>query len=369
MSEFQKQKALEVLELLEGDGVDALILFPGANIAYYTGFSIGLSERLAAALIPVNGEPLFIVNELEEELRGQRPWFNNVAVWREHEDSVKLLADTLREKRLLSSRIGIPEEAPWGWVNRLKGMLPDAEFVDVSGHLGYGRMVKNDQELEWIRMACVIADKAMQVGWEGLHTGMTERELQGVIVSEMKKMGSSQTFCGVLFGERGALPHGHAGDTRLEPGMGILIDMGANVHGYWSDLTRTVFYGEPTRRQREIYGIVYEANQAAFKAIRPGVTCESVDVAARKVVEDAGYGEYFIHRLGHGVGMQVHEHPYIVRNNRQLLEAGMVFSNEPGIYIVGEIGVRVEDTVVCTPEGAESLTRHKRTLTSYPVRD
>jgi DNA phosphorothioation-dependent restriction protein DptG len=126
--------------------------------------------------------------------------------------------------------------------------------------------------------------------------------------------------------------------------------MGCTEHGYWSDITRTVFYGEPSPRQREIYDTVLRANSVAFEAVRPGATCESVDEVARKI-EDAGYGEYFIHRLGHGVGLQVHEHPYIVLNNKLRLEPGMAFSDEPGIYIVGELGIRVEDTVVCTQTG------------------
>jgi len=369
MSEFQKRRAMEALELVKEDGVDAVILFPGANIAYYTGFSIGPSERLAAALIPIDGTPVFIVNELEAELRGQKPWFTETAVWHEHEDPVKLLAETISERGLASATIGIPQEAPWGWINKLKALLPDAKFMDVSEHLGYVRMIKTERELDWHRSACAKADEAMDRGFRRLHTGMTEKELTTVITAEMNGLGGGETFCSVTFAERAALPHGEPTDRELKPGEGILVDMGCTVHGYWSDLTRTVFYGEPTHRQKEIYSIVLGANRAAFEAIRPGATCESVDLAARKVIEEAGFGEYFIHRLGHGIGMEIHEHPYIVRNNRQKLEPGMVFSNEPGIYIVGEIGVRIEDTVVCTSEGAESLTHTNRGISVYPVKD
>ena len=173
----------------------------------------------------------------------------------------------------------------------------------------------------------------------------------------------------VQFCEKAALPHGRTGDAELKPGDGILVDMGTRIHGYSSDLTRTVFYGEPTERQREIYGIVKEANQAAYDAVRPGVTCGGLDEVARKVISDAGYGDYFIHRLGHGIGLDVHEHPYIVRSSELELETHMTFTIEPGIYIVGEVGVRVEDSVVCTEEGCERLTRMSRELASYPVRD
>ena len=369
MSEFNHQRAKELIENLKRDGFSALLLFPGPNIGYYTGFNIGLSERPAVALIPMEGDPIFIVNQLEEELRGQNPWFTEKTVWLEHEDPIRLIAETIKKRGLGSAKIGIPEEAPWGWVSKLRAALPGARLIDASEQIGYTRMVKTPQELDWVRMACHIADRALELGFSKLHTGMTEAELSEILTSEMRRLGGGQSFPGVLFGERAALPHGYPGDRRLKPGEAILVDMGCTVHGYWSDITRTVFYGEPNKRQREIYEIVLKANKAAFEAVKPGATCESVDKAARKVIEDAGYGKYFIHRLGHGIGLQIHEYPYIVRNNQQRLEPGMVFSDEPGIYIVGEIGVRVEDTVTCTQTGCESLTKFKRNLTTYPVKD
>ena len=368
MSEFNKIRAQQALELLKKDRIDVMVLFPGANIGYFTGFSIGLSERLAAAVIPVEGDPIFIVNQLEGELRGLHPWFTEVAIWDEHEDPVELLAKTLKDMGLVSSTIGIPIEAPWGWVNQLQVVLPEASFVNIGHHLGYIRMVKTDEELDYIRKACAINDMAMEEAFSQLHTGMTEKELQTLMVTGMKKRGAGRAFAGVLFGERAALPHGGASDRKLRPGEFVLVDMGGTVNGYWSDCTRTVMYGEPSNRQREIYKIVLEANRAAFKASKPGATCESIDIAARNVIEKAGYGKYFIHRLGHGIGLEVHEHPYMVRNNRQLLEPNMVFTDEPGIYIVGEIGVRVEDTVACTPDGAVCLTNFDRELCIYPVK-
>jgi len=368
MSSFSETRAQQVIALLERDGVDALILFPGVNIGYYTGFSIGLSERLAAAVIPVHGEPYFVVNELEGELRGLSPCFTKKEIWLEHDDPVELLAGTLKKSGLGSATLGIPEEAPWGWVNRLRRMLPTASFVDVGDKLGYIRMVKTDEELSHIEEACRVTDEAMHDAFSRLHMGMTEAELEKLMVSGMQDRGSERAFAGVLFGERAALPHGGASERKLRSGEFVLVDMGCTVNGYWSDLTRTVMYGQPSKPQRDVYGVVLEANHAAFKAVEPGATCESVDMAARKVIEDAGYGPYFIHRLGHGVGLEIHEQPYIVRNNRLLLEPGMVFSNEPGIYIVGEIGVRVEDTIVCTPKGGRCLTGFPRELVTYPVK-
>ena len=367
MSEFNRGRAKQVLELLEQDGVDVLLLFPGANIRYYTGFSIGLSERLAAAVIPVEGPPYFVVNELEEELRGLKPWFNKVVTWKEYEDPIKVLAETLIENGYKSSVLGIPEEAPWGWINELGKALPEAQMIDISDRLGYVRMVKARTELDNIKRACKISDESMDEAFIQLHTGITELELQELLVTGMKKRGGGDTFAAVLFGERAALPHGSASDRGLRPGEFVLVDMGCTFNGYWSDCTRTVAYGEPSEKQRTIYDIVLKANESAYKAIQPGVTCESIDEAARKVIAKAGYGKFFIHRLGHGIGLEIHEHPYIVKNNKKPLEPNMVFSDEPGIYIIGELGVRIEDTVVCTSEGAKYLTNFERTLRKYPV--
>jgi len=369
MTDFHKEKADKVVENMRSGGADALLLFPGTDIGYYTGFSIGMSERLAAALIPFEGEPVIIVNELEKELRGQEPWIEEVDVWLEHEDPVELLAENMERLGLEGAVIGVAEDAPWGWVNRLKERLPAAHFVDATGHLSHERMVKNSQELDWMRMACAITDRALEAGFGQMRTGMTERELSSIISSELRAGGGETGFAQVLFGGRAALPHGRPGDSELKTGDCVLVDMGTKIRGYSSDLTRTVFYGEPTERQREIYGVVYEANRVAYEAVRPGVTCESLDAVARKVIGDAGFGEFFIHRLGHGIGLQGHERPWIVRNNGLELEPGMTFTIEPGIYVVGEIGVRVEDTVVCTQEGCERLTRLSRELTSYPVKE
>ena len=369
MTDFHKEKADEAIETLKVKGADALLLFPGADIGYYTGFSIGPSERLAAALIPFAGDPVLVVNQLEGELRGQEPWITDVDIWLEHEDPVEILAQNFERLDLDGAVVAINEDAPWGWINRLRDRLPGLLFVDATLYLSRVRMVKSQQELDWMRMACAITDKALEAGFERLHTGTTEMELAGIITAEIRANGGGAGYAGVLFGGRAALPHGRPGERGLEPGDCVLVDMGTKIHGYSSDLTRTVFYGEPSARHAEIYDLVYEANREAYEAVRPGVACGELDSMARKVIEDGGYGEYFIHRLGHGVGLQGHERPYIVKGNDLELEVGMTFTIEPGIYIVGEVGVRVEDTVVCTAAGCERLTRLSRELTSYPVKD
>jgi len=369
MTDFHKEKAEMAIEELGSGGADALLLFPGADIGYYTGFSIGPSERLAAALIPFSADPVLLVNQLEEELRGQKPWVTDVDTWLEHEDPVEILAQNFERLDLGGAVVAINEDAPWGWIKRLSDRLPGLLFVDATSHLSRIRMVKSPQEVDWMRMACAITDKALETGFEEMRTGMTESDLAGIITAEIRASGGGAGYAGVLFGERAALPHGRPGGKVLEPGDCVLVDMGTKIHGYSSDLTRTVFYGEPTARHAEIYDLVYEANRVAYEAVRPGVACGELDSIARRVIEDGGYGEHFIHRLGHGVGLQGHERPYLVQGNELELEPGMTFTIEPGIYVVGEVGVRVEDTVVCTPEGCERLTRLSRELASYPVMD
>jgi Xaa-Pro aminopeptidase len=368
MTDFHKEKADKAIETLKTGGADALLLFPGADIGYFTGFSIGPSERLAAALIPFAGDPVLVVNQLEGELRGQKPWITDMDTWLENEDPVEILAQNFERLNLVNAVVGINEDAPWGWVNRLSGRLPGLYFVDATSYLSMIRMTKSPQELDWMRMACAITDKALEAGFERLHTGMTEKELAGFITAEIRSNGGGAGYAGVLFGERAALPHGQPGRRSLEPGDCVLVDMGTKIHGYSSDITRTVFYGEPTARHTKIYDLVHGANRAAYDAVRPGVSCGDLDSVARNVIEDGGYGEHFIHRLGHGVGLQGHEHPYIVQGNELELEPGMTFTIEPGIYVVGDVGVRVEDTVVCTTGGCERLTRLTRQLTSYPVK-
>jgi Xaa-Pro dipeptidase len=369
MNDFHKEKTDQAIELLKEAGADALLLFQGADIAYYAGFSIGLSERLAAALIPFDGEPILVVNELEQELRGQEPWIKEVDIWLEHENPVDILAQNIEQLNLDGAIIGLAEDAPWGWVNRLAARVPKVHFVDSTDFLSQIRMIKSQQEIDWMRMACAITDRALETTYQHLHTGMTEKELATILASEIQALGGMVGFNLVLFGERAALPHGRPSERELKLGDGILVDVGAIIHGYYSDLTRTVFYGEPTARQVEIYDIVREVNRVAYESVKPGVTCGELDEIARGIIEEEGYGDYFIHRLGHGIGLQGHERPYIVRNNDLELEPGMTFTIEPGIYIVGEIGVRVEDTVVVTSGGCETLTRLSRELTSYPVKN
>jgi Xaa-Pro dipeptidase len=358
-----KARCDEIIGKLEGEGIDGLLLFPGANLYYFTGVSIGLSERLTAAYICADGDSFILVPKLEEELRGQRTWISRIEVWDEDEDAIEILSKLIVECKPRFGVIGLCEDAPWGWVNRLQSKLNGVHFIDVSSMVYGMRMIKSEWELENIRRACEISDKAVETVFQSLSEGVTELELSHICASKMRELGATPQFSTVLFGAKSALPHGYSGISKLRRGDVVLIDAGCSVNGYFSDITRTVVFGSPSEFQSKVWNIVYKANRYAISKIKPGVTCGEADSFARSIIESEGFGKYFTHRLGHGVGLQVHEPPYLVKGGGLELKPGMVFTVEPGIYLKGEFGVRIEDTVVCTEDGCRSLTNFKRSIT------
>jgi len=228
------------------------------------------------------------------------------------------------------------------------------------------RLRKDEGALTSLREAIAISERALQATIEGIRPGMTEREIAGRLIIEQLKLGGGKHLFEpiVLSGPNSALPHGEPGDRRVAEHEPLLFDYGTSVRGYTSDITRTFCVGEPSKRMAEVYEVVKAANEAGRAAAGPGVVAQDVDRATRKVIENAGYGPYFTHRTGHGLGLEVHEGPNMVEGNMLLLEPGMVFTIEPGIYFPGEFGVRIEDNVVITPHGAESLTTFSRELTT-----
>ncbi len=354
---------MKAINLMKKRNIDALLLFPGVNLYYLTGFMIGLSERPTIALIPFNKEPVLIVPELEKELRGQKPWITNIEIWKEWENPFKLTANIINKMGLAESNIGVCEKAPWGWIKNLEKLLPKINFIDITDIINSLRMIKTPNEIEKIEKACNITSKAVKAAFESLQNGISELEVSHIIQNEMRKQKATPAFATVLFSERAALPHATSSNRKLRRGDIVLIDAGAIVDYYYSDLTRTIIYGKPTNKQEKIWKIVYKANQTAIKHIKPGIPCENIDQIARQIITNEGYGEYFIHRLGHGIGLEVHEHPYIVKGNKQPLQNGMTFTIEPGIYLKNQFGIRIEDTVLCTKQGPKILTKLEYNIT------
>ena len=240
-----------------------------------------------------------------------------------------------------------------------------SKIVEADEILSHGRMCKDHDEIEAIRTAIRVSEQSLKATCAQVKVGMTEREVQMILNMEMLKHGADGHGFPpiVLSGPRAALPHGSAGDRRLQEGDCLLIDYGFRVGAYSADITRTFSIGTPDPEWKEVYEVVKAANAAGRKTAAPGVTAEEVDAATRKVVVDAGYGIYFNHRTGHGLGLEIHEPPYIVAGNKTVLQPGMVFTVEPGIYLADRVGVRIEDDVVITQDGAESLSTLPRELT------
>jgi len=255
----------------------------------------------------------------------------------------------------------------WG----LRRDAPGLELVDGAVVTEGCRGIKSEKEIAYMDLANKITKLAYREGLRGLREGMNPQDLSAAIATAHQKMGVAGGG-GPQFGPNSAFPHGSMAVRNLQNGDTVLLDGGCSVEGYRSDVTRTVFFGQPNEKQRKVWEIVRKAQVAALEAVKPGVTCESVDRAARRVIEDAGFGpdyKFFAHRLGHGIGMEGHEYPYLVRGNTLKLQPGMTFSNEPGIYIYGEFGVRLEDCFVVTEDGGRTLGGLEATAIDKPFGD
>ncbi|HVH40061.1 MAG TPA: Xaa-Pro peptidase family protein [Gemmatimonadaceae bacterium] len=370
ISVAERQARLEkARRLMRAQGIDALMLTGGTSMNYFTGISWGLSERLLAAFIPVSGRPFLVTPKFEEErameqvARGPMAGDADVYAWEESEDPYALVATGLRARSLSTATIAVEETVRWQFSNGVS-RIAAVRLTDGTPVTAGCRMVKDAHELALMRHASAVTLKAYEAAWKSLKEGMTQSEFARLVSLAHTQLGWSGS-AGVQVGKYSALPHGSATPQVVRDGSILLIDGGCKVEGYSSDISRTFVLGTPTQKMKDVFEIELRAQGAALAAARPGLACEAVDAAARKVIVDAGYGpdyKYFSHRVGHGMGMDGHEWPYLVRGNTLPLERGMVFSDEPGIYIPGEFGVRLEDDMVITESGAELFTPQSPSL-------
>jgi Xaa-Pro dipeptidase len=287
-----------------------------------------------------------------------------VFTWHEDVSPYTLIASSLKERGLATGKLGIEETVKFVFADGIGKAMPAATVTSATTITAGCRMIKSPAELALMRLASSVTLQAYEAAWKSVREGMTEREFGAVIGSAYQALGF-QGFSSVTVGEYSASPHGSTQPQKIREGTIVMIDDGCRVEGYNSDITRTFVLGKPTDKMRQVFEIVHKAQSAALAAARPGVPCEAVDAAARKVIEDAGYGpgyKYFTHRVGHGLGMDGHEWPYLVRGNKLPLAPHMTFSDEPGIYIPGEFGVRLEDDMHITDSGAELLTPQSPSL-------
>lgn len=357
--EFQGRAshAQELMGKLDPD-FDAIILGPGTSLYYFTGIRWWLSERLLCLVLPRTGQPVLISPAFEESrMRESLRYPVEVRVWQEDESPTQLIASTFADRKISAGRVGIEEALPFTFYDHLRDAASGCSFVSADPVTVGCRSVKSEHELTLMRLACEATFDVFRAVFASLKEGMSQEDIGGLISAGFARM-ELRGDALVLLGASAAQPHGSKIPKRLKENDVVLIDGGCAVQGYQSDVTRTGVFGKSSAKLQQVFEIVRKTQDAALGATRAGKLSGTVDDAARAVIIGSGYGpdyKYFTHRLGHGIGLDGHEHPYLVRGSKTVLMPGMTFSNEPGIYIPGEFGLRCEDDMVVVADGPAKL--------------
>lgn len=364
---MSERRIQQLIESATRQGVDCVAVMPGANMMYLTGLSFHLMERPTVAFFPAQGRSAFVLPSFEAGKLASGP----VAIdwqpfpWTDEEGPERAFAAAGRTLALSGKTLAIEELVMRVRELRLiESAAPGVRWLDAGPLLADLRMCKDETELAHMRRAVAITQSALEAVLARIRVGMTERQVTGELQVEMMRRGAENLPFDpiVLSGPNTALPHGALGGRELRSGDLLLFDFGVSVGGYASDITRTFAIGDLDAELRQMYAVVQRANAAGRLAARPGIEIQEVDRAARKVIADAGYGQFFTHRTGHGLGLETHEPPYACEGDTTILHPGMVFTVEPGIYVPGRGGIRIEDDVVITSDGSESLTTFDREL-------
>jgi Xaa-Pro dipeptidase len=351
-------------KLVQSCGWEAAVVTSPPNFFYFSGTWLDSHERLQAIVIPESGHATMIVHEMSREEVGPMDGVEMV-FWKDGDPSIEILAKILPQKGTISIDNRWPSEK----LIDLMSLSSGRAFVKSTEVTDALRLIKDPTEIDALRVSGATADHVIAQTISFIKPGMTEKE----VAAELKRLFQAEGVEQLSFdpiigaGKNGAIPHHQSDDSVISVGDMIVIDMGGIKNHYCSDMTRTVVVGEPTPEMEKVYEVVRHAQEEAVKAIKPGVAMRLIDQTARDVIEKAGYGAYFTHRTGHGLGIEVHEQPFLTSTNEQLLEEGMVVSVEPGIYLSGKFGVRVEDIVVVTASGAERFNHYPRDLKKVPL--
>lgn len=367
--EERRTRIARAQELMAQNDIDAILLPGGTSLQYFTGVHWGNSERLFATVIPARGRGFCVCPSFEEERAREqlnRGPLESVEclTWHEDENPYDLVASGLRSLGKSTGTLGIEEKTPWAFSEGISKSAPGLRLTSATTVTAGCRMIKSAHELELMSIANRATFKVYDAVYGALHPGMTQAEASQLIDAAYDRVG----FLGEASIEVGAFsanPHGSIAQQTIQENSVVMIDDGCLVEGYQSDITRTFVLGKATDKMKRAFDIVQHAQKRALEAARPGIECQAVDAAARKVISDAGYGpdyRFFTHRVGHGIGMDGHEWPYLVRGNRLPLETNMTFSDEPGIYVPGEFGMRLEDDIHITATGAEFFTPQSPSL-------
>jgi Xaa-Pro aminopeptidase len=359
-------------------GAAALLIGVGADQRYLAGYAMHLSERLTMLVVPSTGRPFLVVPRLEAMRAATAPALAtglvDTVAWDETDDPASLVASELEARGGSDRREVLVSGDLWAMhVLGLQRAMPERSFGLASVILRDLRMAKDSEEIELLRLAAEAADRAMVAIASGPLIGRTEADVSREIRERLMAEGHDEAgFAIVASGPDGASPHHQVSDRRLRPGEAVVLDIGGSLGGYQSDTTRTIWIEGPDGSQppsdefRTVHGLVQAANEAATAAVRPGAACEGLDAIARRVITDGGFGPEFLHRTGHGIGLEGHEEPYIVADSADDLRPGVSFSIEPGIYLAGRFGVRIEDIVVCGSDGPIALNNTRRDVWVVP---
>jgi len=369
-TEERRARIEQARRLMTERQIDALMLMGGTSLVYFSNIRWGGGERLFALILPAKGEPFFVCPAFERERAEEQialsPFTGSgeVRTWEEDESPYLRVAEGLRDRGLSSGRLGMEETVRFVFSDGVGKAAPAVNIVSGTPVTAGCRMHKTDHEIELMRLAAQVTITAYEAAWRALEPGMTQHQFRRLIDAAYSQLGFPGE-ASVNVGQYSALPHGSIQPQTIREGEIVMIDDGCAVEGYFSDITRTFVLGKPTDKMRQVFAIVHRAQKAALETAHPGVEAQAVDAAARKLIANAGYGpdyKYFKHRLGHGMGMDMHEWPYLVRGDSIKLEPNMTFSDEPGIYIRGEFGVRLEDDMHVMENGAELFTGQSASL-------
>lgn len=352
-------------KLMQEKGIDALYLDCSSSMVYFAGLTFRRTERMHSAVLPAKGDIVYISPAFEvEKLKTMISFGDQIAVWEEDDDPTAVVTETIRKLGAPHGTIAVDEATPFFTFDGLRRAGNAYTYVNAVDITAGCRMIKTDHEIALMQTAKNITLEAHRAAARIMREGITTTEVQAFLTAAHKKLGSEGPpgFNGVLFGEATAYPHGVPYPQTLKDGDMVLIDTGAPVDGYSSDITRSYVFGKPSKRQRDVWNLEKEAQAAGFRAAQVGNKCEDIDIAARAVINVAGFGPGYAtpglpHRTGHGIGLDVHEWPYLVKGDRTILQPGMTFSNEPTICIYGEFGVRLEDHMHITANGPRWFTQ------------
>lgn len=366
----RKARLERARELMVENKLQAMVVTNGSSLPYFSSVHWWPSERFFAMVLPAKGDGFFVCPAFEEGRAREQLQTGpfgakvEVRVWQENEDPYLRVAQGLHDLGLSSGVVGIEEKTPFVFSDGIGSHLPAMQIASATPVSAGCRMVKSEHEISLMRLAAKVSITAYAAAYHALQPGMTGPEFESLVQSAHAQLGFKGS-ADAQVGKYSAAPHGSIQPQKITEGQIVLMDGGCTVEGYASDISRTFVLGKPTDKMKQVFEIVHKAQSAALAAARPGVECQSVDAAARKVVIDAGYGpgfKYFTHRVGHGMGLDGHEWPYLVPGNTTPLQANMTFSNEPGIYIPGEFGVRIEDDMHIMADGAELFTPRSPSL-------